>query len=60
MDAVKSLVQNLVDQGLSETEIAAKLGVSQSTVGRWRRGERTPPLEKLVLAALRRLLRSTK
>jgi transposase len=55
---VKDLVQHLVGKGHSETEIAAKLGVAQSTVGRWGRGEHTPLLEKLVVTALRQLLRS--
>jgi transcriptional regulator with XRE-family HTH domain len=60
METVKQLIQDLVDRGVSETEIAARLGVAQSTVGRWRRGERTPPLEKLVVPVLRRMLRRTK
>ena len=60
MTTVSELIQHLVESGRTETEIAARLGVSQSTVGRWRRGERTPPLGKLVVSALRWMIRSSK
>ena len=60
MDEVRVLLEELAEQGWQETEIAARLGVSQATINRWRRGERSPPLAKLVTAELRRMLRLKK
>jgi transcriptional regulator with XRE-family HTH domain len=54
---VSRLIEQLVAQGWTETEIAARLGVSQVTVNRWRKEERHPPLERLITAELRRMLR---
>jgi hypothetical protein len=54
---VKQLIDQLLAQGWSETEIGARLGVAQVTVYRWRKGERRPPMEKLIVAELRRMLR---
>ena len=54
------MLEQLVQEGWMETEIAARIGVSQATVNRWRRGDRRPPLAKLVSAELRRMLRLKK
>jgi transcriptional regulator with XRE-family HTH domain len=54
---VVDLIEQLMARGWTETEIAARLGVSQVTVNRWRREERHPPLERLIVAELRRMLR---
>ena len=37
--------QSLYEEGYSDQEIAAALGVSKETVARWRRGERLPSRE---------------
>ena len=37
--------QSLYEEGYSDQEIAAALGVSKETVARWRRGERLPGRE---------------
>ncbi len=60
MDEVQGLLEELVTKGWQETEIAARIGVSQATINRWRRGDRSPPLAKLVTAELRRMLRLKK
>lgn len=37
--------------GISQAELAKRLGTSQSVVGRWETGTRTPSIESIVAAA---------
>jgi len=60
MSEIQELLEQLITNGWTEVEIAARLGVSQATINRWRRGERTPPLIRLVSAELRRMRRRSK
>lgn len=55
---IQQLIEELMSRGWTETQIAARLGASQATVNRWRRGDRHPPLSGLIAAELRRMLRS--
>jgi transcriptional regulator with XRE-family HTH domain len=57
MSTTQELLEQLLSAGWTETQIAARLGVSSAAVNRWRKGTRTPPLAKLVEAELRRMLR---
>ena len=57
MNTIQELLEQLITTGWTETQIAARLGVSQTAVFRWRKGDRIPPLAKLVEAELRRMLR---
>jgi predicted transcriptional regulator len=57
---VQDLLEQLIAQGKTETEVAAQLGVSQAAVYYWRHGQRVPPLKKLVIAELKRMLRQAK
>ena len=57
MNTIQELLEQLIVAGWTETQIAARLGVSQTAVFRWRKGTRTPPLAKLVEAELRRMQR---
>ena len=52
---IQELLEELNSEGWTDTIIGARLGVSQAAVYRWRKGQRTPPLEKLVEAELRRI-----
>lgn len=48
MDNIRELRQK---QGLSQQQLADKLGVSQQAVAQWENGERKPRTEKLQLLA---------
>jgi predicted transcriptional regulator len=54
---VRQLIQELVSRGWRESQIAARLGVSQASVNRWRSGDRYPMMDQLIIAELRRMLR---
>ncbi|HZA22487.1 MAG TPA: helix-turn-helix transcriptional regulator [Dehalococcoidia bacterium] len=60
MNTVQQLLEQLIEQGWTEAAIADRLGVNQVTIYRWRRGNRRPPLEKLVVTELTRMLRRKK
>jgi transcriptional regulator with XRE-family HTH domain len=58
MNTIQELLGQLQGRGWTDTQIAARLGVSSNAVFRWRKGERVPPLAKLVEAELRRMLKA--
>ena len=47
----KKIKQLREAQGLSQSELAAKLGVNRSAVSRWESGEKNPELTNLVRMA---------
>jgi transcriptional regulator with XRE-family HTH domain len=56
MNKIQEILAQLMEQGWAEVEIAAHLGVGQATVARWRRGERVPYLERVLIGELTRML----
>jgi transcriptional regulator with XRE-family HTH domain len=58
MNTLQQLIDELLQRGWTETQIAARLNVSQATVNRWYRGHRLPAMPHLVERELRRLIRS--
>ncbi|MGG1673289.1 helix-turn-helix domain-containing protein [Paenibacillus sp. NRS-1783] len=47
-----SVFENLVEKSpYSDSEIARRLGVNRSTIGRWKSGEQSPPLSKIPVIA---------
>jgi len=45
---VRSIKERRIAAGLTQTELAEKIGVSQATVGMWETGNRTPRASKLL------------
>jgi len=50
-----SIIKGLLDNGLSYTEIAAKLGVTEITIRRWEKGKNKP--HNLFLKELRKMVK---
>lgn len=48
MTVADALVKALSESSLSDVQIAAQLGVAESTVGRWRRGKGTPRAQQFM------------
>ena len=53
---ISALLEQLRAKRWSDAAIGEELGVSVPTVFRWRKGERTPDIDKLVRLALTELL----
>lgn len=56
MNDVQSRIAELEEKGWSLPRIAEELQVAHVTVEKWKSGDRYPPLDKLVIDALDKLL----
>ena len=55
-EIVVDLMDQLHDGGMSNSELATHLGVSERTIRRWRRRDTRPILSGLMVGELRRII----